>query len=70
MPTQIPTPEEKLADVPAATLPDVAERLEALSRIMGIEDRPRFDLERRLILSIRAGIDRLLTPALAAISFL
>lgn len=51
---------EALAVMPALTLQDVLTRVEALSEVMRLQVRPEYDLERRLVAGIRAGLRRLL----------
>jgi hypothetical protein len=49
------TPAERLADRMATTLAELHQQIDALCSLMLIEERPPFDLERRLLLMIRDG---------------
>lgn len=51
-----PNGAETLADTPAITLYDIEARLAELADLMGIERRPAFDLERRLLECALAGV--------------
>jgi phage shock protein A len=62
------SPAEALADSVGDTLAHVRAQVYALSDIMNIAGRSRHDLERRLLLSIRAGLDDLAKAELSAIS--
>ena len=53
------TNHEKLADMPAETVADLAALLHALADVMYIDRRPTFDLERRLIANACQCVDRL-----------
>jgi hypothetical protein len=62
------SPAEALADSVGDTLAHVRAQVYALSDLMNIAGRSRHDLERRLLLSIRAGLDGLAKAELDAIS--
>jgi hypothetical protein len=53
------SPAETLADSVGDTLAQVRAQVYVLCDLMNIAGRSRYDLERRLLLSIRAGLDGL-----------